>query len=296
MTDYNNSYVLVNGLRFHYLHWDLSSGGVPVVLLHGLASNARIWELVAPYLVQNGFDPIAVDLRGHGLSDKPEEGYDFDAFYRDLTGFIDQLHLEHPILAGHSFGGMVAVDFAARSPFGSSAPSGLILVDGGITQLDQLPGSTWETISRRLAPPRLAGTPLEDFLSYWRSPKLKWHPDDEQISIYLGNFEVDDQELIYPHLSFDHHMQILRAMWDWKGQSLFPRLRCPVLAAPVRPTPPFDVEEIEFLELKEKGIRRAQETIQNLRVEWMNESVHDIPLQKPLMLANVMVDFCKNLG
>ncbi|RPI83242.1 MAG: hypothetical protein EHM41_16420 [Chloroflexi bacterium] len=91
-------------------------------------------------------------------------------------------------------------------------------------------------------------------------------------------------------------MQILRAMWDWKGQSLFLRLRCPVLAAPIRPAPPLDVEEKEFLELKEKGVRRAQETIQNLRVEWKNASVHDIPLQKPHVVADVMVDFCKNLG
>lgn len=296
MPGYYDSYILVNGLRFHYLHWDLGNGGVPIVLLHGLASNARIWELVAPYLVQNGLNPVAVDLRGHGLSDKPENGYNIDAFYRDLLGFIEQLHLEHAVIAGHSFGGTVAVDFAARTPFGPYAPSGLILVDGGITQLDDLPGATWESISARLAPPRLAGTPLEDFLAHWRSPGLKWYPGDDQISIYLGNFEVDDQERIYPHLTFDRHMQILRSMWGWKGYSLFNRLRCPVLIAPVRPAPPLDPGEQEFLELKEKAVRKAQESIRSLRVEWLNDSVHDVPLQKPQALGNLMVDFCNSLA
>ena len=56
---------------------DWGGGGQPLVLLHGLASNARIWDGVAPRLVGAGLRVVALDLRGHGESDQPDDGYDF---------------------------------------------------------------------------------------------------------------------------------------------------------------------------------------------------------------------------
>ncbi len=88
----------------HYLSWNAASSGVPVVLVHGLASNARIWEKVAPFLVDGGLASYALDLRGHGLTDKPDSDYGFDTYYRDLSAFMDALNLEKPLLVGHSWG------------------------------------------------------------------------------------------------------------------------------------------------------------------------------------------------
>src|SRR3990172_1189951 len=99
----NSSYFLLNGLRVHYLHWNLGDAGRPVVLLHGLASNARIWELVAPELVLAGLVPLAPDLRGHGLTDKPDGDYGFETYRRDLLAFLDAAQVERPVLVGHSW-------------------------------------------------------------------------------------------------------------------------------------------------------------------------------------------------
>ena len=52
------SFVSLNGIRFHYLTWKQGMGGRPVILLHGLASNARIWDLVAPHLLQVGWSRL----------------------------------------------------------------------------------------------------------------------------------------------------------------------------------------------------------------------------------------------
>ena len=78
MTD---AYIGINGLLFHGIDW----GGIgrPMLLLHGLASNARFWDLAAPYLTHH-FYTLALDQRGHGASAKPDQGYDFPSIAEDV--------------------------------------------------------------------------------------------------------------------------------------------------------------------------------------------------------------------
>ncbi len=292
----NSSYTLVNGdLRFHYLYWNLDGDGRPVLLLHGLASNARIWERVAPYLAEAGLRILAPDLRGHGLTDKPEDGYGFAAQSQDVRAFLEVCDFERPVIVGHSWGAMLALDYAARTPFGPHAPAGLVLVDGGLTRLHDYPGANKENTLERLAPPRLAGMPLESFLDRLHRPGQKWQPDEESISIILANFDVDDEDTISPHLSFDHHMQIVEAMWDLDTYERLAHLRCPVLAVPARPPLPFNPDEEALLRFKEQGVEKAHSTLPGMQIEWMPDSVHDIPLQKPVELASIINTFIESI-
>ena len=300
-----SSYVLINDLRFHYLHWNQDGAGPPVVLLHGLASNARIWELVAPYLVERDLIVLAPDLRGHGLTDKPEGGYGFDMMTQDLAACLDACHVEKPVLVGHSWGGSVALDYAARFGIGPRAPAGLVLVDGGMTQLnDAADGAqppTWEEVRQRLAPPRLAGMRLDEFLKILSEGRNGWRPDDQSIPIILANFEVyeDEEEgveKIRPHLSYQHHMQIVRAMWEFPTYQKFDRIHCPVLMVPARPPQPFGEREQRFLEAKQRGVRQARQRIGDLQVHWMEDSIHDIPLQHPAGLAAELAGFATEVA
>src|SRR5262245_49905644 len=88
--------VAAQGVRLHYRAWGgparASASYAPLVLLHGLASTAHIWDLVAPRLAQ-GRRIVALDQRGHGLSDKPDEGYDFATIVADDISALDQLHI-----------------------------------------------------------------------------------------------------------------------------------------------------------------------------------------------------------
>lgn len=291
----NSSYVLVNDLRYHYYQWNLGDGGQAVLLLHGLASNARIWERVAPYLVEAGLTPLAPDLRGHGLTDKPDGDYGFDTYARDLAAFLDTCNLEHPVLVGHSWGAMLALDYAARFAVGPRSPAGIVLVDGAFSQLNDAPGATWETTRDRLAPPRLAGTRLDDFLSHVTAPQQKWQPDEQAVAIILANFNVTEDEIIYPNLSFDHHMQIVRAMWEFKTSEKFRRVRCPVLMIPAQAPEPLSEGEKDHIRAKQRGIAQAQESIRDLRVQWMPDTIHDIPLQRPQELASLIIGFIHSL-
>jgi pimeloyl-ACP methyl ester carboxylesterase len=286
-----SSYLLINGNRTHYLHWNLEDGGQPVLLLHGLASNARIWQALAPDLVSAGLVPIAPDARGHGLTDKPGGSYGLERFLRDLAAFIDAAHLERPVLVGHSWGGMLALEYAARYSFGARAPAKLVLVDGGFTQMDQIPGATWEQTRQRLTPPKLAGTSVESFLSMLAHPSQKWQLHDQAVQAILANFEISTDELIYPRLSLEHHMEILRSIWEFQTYERFARLRCPVLIVSASPPGPLDADDQVHLELKQQGISKAQAIIKDLRVRWMEDTIHDIPLQRPTELARLIVDF-----
>lgn len=289
-----DSYLLINDLRVHYMHWGSENGDQPVVLLHGLASNARIWELVAPHLLEYGMRPVAMDARGHGLTDKPDGSYDFNVFERDLFRFVDILDLERPLLVGHSWGAMLALGYAARYSTGPRSPLGIVLVDGGVTQMDDIPGATWESVRERLTPPNLAGMPLEDFLERLKQAHASWSPDEVAVQIILGNFEISEDETIYPRLKFERHMQIVRAMWEFKTYEYFSRLGCPVLVVPAHPAEPHLPRDKEYLEFKQRGIARLSQLKHDMQVYWMEDAIHDIPLQRPEELANLIADFRDN--
>jgi pimeloyl-ACP methyl ester carboxylesterase len=76
----------------------------------------------------------ALDLRGCGKSDCPESGYNIRDFADDLAPFCAQAGIEKPVVIGHSLGGMIAVELAARYPW---LPRALVLVDPG--PIDPLP-------------------------------------------------------------------------------------------------------------------------------------------------------------
>ncbi len=285
-----SAFVSLNGIQFHYITWKQGMDDRPVILLHGLASNARIWDLVVPHLLHGGLVPIAIDQRGHGLTDGPDGDYGFETFTGDLAAFLELFQLEKPLLVGHSWSASVVLDYAAHVRSGAYSPSGLVLVDGGLTQLTDLPGATWESVSERLEPPQLAGTPLSEFRERLEQNRGDWMLSQEAIDIILANFELRADGTISPHLTFEHHMQIVRAMWEFQTYERLSQLACPVMAVPARPKDPQGLAA-DFMVLKERGVEHALKVRPDLRLEWMKDSIHDIPLQHPETLANLILDF-----
>ena len=278
-------FVEAGGLRFHYRDW--GGNGQPLLLLHGLASNARIWDLTAP-LLTGGFRVIALDQRGHGLSDKPDGGYDFASITGDVAAFVQALGLERPALAGHSWGANVALQFAADRPDGVSA---LALVDGGFLELSAFEGMTWERTVEVMSPPPLAGIKLEAFLQGARNwPGLGEFWNDDVQEIVLANFRIDEEGRIYPHLSRDNHLKILRSLWDQKPSALWSRIRCPALLLPTASDHP-DPRNTVWMEHKRKGIALAEQRAPSLNVIWMKDTIHDVPLQRPRELAGAIRSF-----
>jgi non-heme chloroperoxidase len=91
-----------DNVGIHYKDW---GSGRPVVFIHGWPLNADAWEDQMKWVADNGFRGIAHDRRGHGRSDQPWDGYDFDTFADDLDELMNQLDLQDATLVAHSMGG-----------------------------------------------------------------------------------------------------------------------------------------------------------------------------------------------
>ncbi|MFL5647224.1 MAG: alpha/beta fold hydrolase [Chloroflexota bacterium] len=142
------------GDRIHFLDW----GGPPeapgVLLVHGLSNTAWSWAPVARRLLALR-RVVAMDLRGHGLSDSPTEGYDEDTLADDVVAVAEGSGLlegpaDRVVLAGHGFGAVVAAWAAAGM---GERCAGLVLVDGGWEQLESATGIDVDEFLRGLDEP-----------------------------------------------------------------------------------------------------------------------------------------------
>jgi pimeloyl-ACP methyl ester carboxylesterase len=130
------------------------SDAPPVVLLHGWAQSAEVWtkQLVGP--LSASYRLVAVDLRGHGDSDVPADGYDStDAWAADVRAVL--AHVGRPaVLVGWSYGGLVVTDYLRRH--GTAGVAGLALV-GAITEIGRgHPGGRVGPVMRAALPAALS--------------------------------------------------------------------------------------------------------------------------------------------
>jgi 2-(acetamidomethylene)succinate hydrolase len=97
------------------LHVRETGAGPLVVFLHGITANAAVWDPVLLAL-QDGFRVVGVDQRGHGLSDKPTQGYGGEDYARDLLGLVHAMGGAPAIVVGHSLGARNGVVAATLQP------------------------------------------------------------------------------------------------------------------------------------------------------------------------------------
>ena len=97
------------------LHIDETGSGRPVLFLHALGTDMRLWAHLLPMLPA-GLRTIRCDLRGHGLSDCPPPPYSMGALVHDAEALLDGLSVTGAVVVGCSLGGMVAQGLAVKRP------------------------------------------------------------------------------------------------------------------------------------------------------------------------------------
>jgi pimeloyl-ACP methyl ester carboxylesterase len=273
------------GIQVHLRSWMPNQPAAgrkqPVLLLHGLSSNAQTWNQVSARLAAAGHQVAAVDQRGHGLSDKPDNGYDFNTITHDLSRIIDQLDWNRPMLVGQSWGGNVLLEYAARYP-GTAA--GYVFVDGGFLDLSER--GPWGKIKAELRPPDLSGMPKKTISDRIRQMHPNW--TEEGIEGTLGNFEILPDQTIRPWLTMDRHMAILRAMYEQNPKTLFPLIKDQVMICAAE-------EGNERFAFKQNQVMAAADSLENAEVIWFLDSAHDIHVDQPDKLASVILSFMEKL-
>jgi pimeloyl-ACP methyl ester carboxylesterase len=274
------------GVRLRVRVVDDAGRGVPTLVLHhGLASSQHIWDLMLPRLARR-FRIVTYDARGHGRSAKPTTGYGFPTVVADALGVIDATRSPRPIVVGHSWGAMVALELAARHP---RSVAGAVLVDGGIAPVGE--GRSWHEVREALAPPQLAGMPVEVFRrsmpSFW-GDALAITPEIE--SIVLEVMHVRRDGTIRPRLSRANHLRTLRAIWEQDPLALHGRLRVPALA--IAADSSGDGNEAEREQEKRDAARALRAAGAPTRITWIR-GIHDLPLQHPGELARRIERFAR---
>lgn len=112
MTNWSRGICETNGINIHYTR---TGGSKPsVILLHGLMTSGACWTALAQAIEQE-YDVIMPDARGHGKSSAPNNGYRYEDHANDVVDLIKFLKLPAPILIGHSMGGMTATVVASQN-------------------------------------------------------------------------------------------------------------------------------------------------------------------------------------
>ena len=123
MAKWISDFIVSHGTKIHYYRTDGQKQ--PLVLIHGITDDGLCWSPIAEVLAAD-YDVIMLDLRGHGKSEAPDDGYDYQTMATEVAGLITGLGLEKPVLMGHSLGAMTALTVASLF---SDLPLAIILED-----------------------------------------------------------------------------------------------------------------------------------------------------------------------
>ena len=253
--------------------WAGPESAWPFVLVHGLSSNARLWDAVARELAAAGHAVYAIDLRSHGESDAPAEGYDTGTAAADVAAAMAALGIGRAVVAGQSWGGNVVVRLAAQHP---ELVSALALVDGGWLDLSA-EFDSWDACEAALRPPEIDGRPAAELRGYLQSGHPGW--STEAIEATVANLRIADDDTVSRRLSIPHHMEIVRSMWTDSPWADLSRITVPVLLLPAVPTEPAAAAR------RRAQVARAAEALAAPRVREYPGADHDLHAEQPEALA-----------
>lgn len=261
-------------VRLRATRW--RGSGVPVLLLHGLASSRRFWDLVIPGLV--GLPIVALDQRGHGDSERPDGPYDGATVAADALTALDALGISRAVVVGHSWGASTALRLAADAPERVLA---VVALDGGLGSARDA-GADRAEARERLTPPRWAVPPEELRARLARGPLGPWWSDEVEAAM-APLFAVGPDGLARARLPFEAHMAIVDDLLDHDPVSWLERITCPawLVACQAGPADDWGLRKAAALD-------RAGELLRAPRLHRWGGALHDVPLQWPSLVSGLI--------
>jgi pimeloyl-ACP methyl ester carboxylesterase len=204
-------------------HWPGVPVSTPVLLVHGLASNAQVWDTVAALLAAAGREVLAVDLRGHGASASvpdPPGSDPTSVAAGDLASLCAALRWSRLVAVGHSWGANIVLQLAADRP---DLVAGLALVDGGWLHASDR-WSDLDAAWRTKAPPDLTGWDLGEVREVLTDAHPAWPA--HAVEATLANLEQRPDGTLRPWLTPERHRARFVSLFRHRPRELHPRVRC----------------------------------------------------------------------
>ena len=248
----------------------------PFLLVHGLSSNARLWDGVAARLAAAGHAVVAVDQRSHGASDHSDR-LDLATLVDDLVAVAAGAGLDRPFAVGQSWGGNVVLELGAMRP---DAVRGVAGVDGGLIDLSsRFPdiASCWAA----LAPPSFEGLTRGALEAHVATRTATWPVG--AAAAQLGNFRLGPGagDPARPVLTRERHRRIVEDLYAHRPLDRVAELRVPFLLLPVTGTARGVVTEEQL----DAAAVRAGAPFDVVRLPGRD---HDVHLEAPELVADLL--------
>jgi pimeloyl-ACP methyl ester carboxylesterase len=266
------------GISLHYLEWRPANQRElepPLLLLHGLSSNARYWERLARHVGRRRL--VALDQRGHGLTGRPPRspavpaGYAMDELLGDASYLIDALKLPRPLVVGHSWGATVALELVGRHP---GLASGLVFIDGPVQSAANL--FSWEEAQQIMQPPLPRFASFADAVSESRADFGDAWADD--LEPFVRARVVPDGDALVLTLTSAARLELLRDLYGSQPDILWPGLEVPASVLLARRG------SQNTRGWKEQGAAKLASAAPQVRIRWF-DTPHDIPIHAPADVA-----------
>lgn len=250
----------------------------PIILLHGLSQQSQYWKVVQSEM---SLPSIAVDLRGHGQSQgfNNQSDYSVDRVARDLLELMDHLHIPAAHVVGHSWGASIALRLAIIAP---DRIFSCTLIDGGTFNPSDLVPKFVDTISalKTLLTPPSGPFSLTDLMTHYQ--QIDPPTGDKIMDAISATYQEIDAGLFVSKLGLDRHMLVLDSLIAYDHISDVQRIKVPTWVILCQTGDYWDSikENIVPLLLNNPLIH-----VQN----WY-DSVHDVPLQRPTTVANLIAE------
>lgn len=197
-----SKFILTNGIQVHFLDSDSSNSNQlePILCIHGLTANAYAFDAV----IQNGlaekYRIISVDLRGRGLSDQPITGYTMLDHANDIVGMLHALDIKAIHIAGHSFGGFLALYLAIYYP---AIVKKIVLLDAAVN----MHPNTKEMLGPALG--RLGKTfdSFDDYIYKVKHAPYLFFWDETMLSYYKADVFHNADGTVTPRSKPEHMME-----------------------------------------------------------------------------------------
>ena len=269
------------GASLHYLEWEpVSAGdpGAPILLLHGLSSNAWYWARVVEQLP--GRRIVAMDQRGHGATGArvvggvPAGGLAMPELVADARFVATELELDRPLIAGHSWGATVALEVAASN---GAFVSGLVFIDGPVRSPGRM--LSWAEAQQFMQPPLPRYVSMDEaYADSARDFAGAWGSDLED---FVRARVMPDGQAWVLTLTAPVRLELLRGLFDSDPDSLWPRLEVPALVMVAMQKP------ARIAQSMNDGLSLLRDSAPHVQVKTF-DSRHDIPLYQPVEVAKLI--------
>lgn len=246
------------------MYYELHGEGEPLVLIHGLGSSSRDWEMQIPFFAQR-YRVLCLDLRGHGRTDKPHGPYSLELFAGDVARLLRKLRLEPAHICGISLGGAVAYHVELDH---TELVRTLTIVSMG-AEIPLKTPAQWRTyLSRYVASKVLAPRKVGQILA----PRLFPKPGQESLRETMIERWAENDRYAY--------LAAMTTLKNWSVKEQLHRIHCPthVIAGDE------DYSPVAWKEDSVQRLQRGELTI-------IDDARHALPVERPQEFNEAVLTF-----